>query len=402
MIDNKDIDKEYCKSIIQKILDKAHKIPEKRKIKENIDGLQFACPITGDSTKSINEKRGHLYWDTMFYISYDDDGIKMSFTALCKEFDIEIDIDQRMCIYDHIKSNISLDVIENDIFYSKLDLAIGLEEMLSVLNSKKSDSPITNIEPIITGSRADRYLTKRGILKDYQQNIYQGVYRNGEYFEDIIIILNKSSNKIIGCQIRNLKDGYKRMFKIYNFEQISKWVYPNREVDEIEMIMYNKISYYFNILNVSFDRTITIFEGYIDSIFFQNSIGVTGVGTDMRILESNNLQIQYFFDNDAAGYKKTEEKLKEGYPVFLWKKLFEDIVNKKKSPDPYKLLHRINKVKDLNELSILVANPYKNLELDKFFSKDILDIKWIPKFKKKKKSDFDETDYNKKFKSIWS
>ena len=166
--------------------------------------------------------------------------------------------------------------------------------------------------------------------------------------------------------------------------------------------MYNNISYYFNILNVSFDRTITIFEGYIDSIFFQNSIGVTGVGTDMRILESNNLQIQYFFDNDAAGYKKTEEKLKEGYPVFLWKKLFEDIVNKKKSPDPYKLLHRINKVKDLNELSILVANPYKNLELDKFFSKDILDIKWIPKFKKKKKSDFDETDYNKKFKSIWS
>ena len=31
-----------------------------------------------------------------------------------------------------------------------------------------------------------------------------------------------------------------------------------------------------------------------------------------------------------------------------------------------------------------------------FFSKDVLDIKWIPKFKRKKKK-IEEVDYNKKF-----
>ena len=101
-------------------------------------------------------------------------------------------------------------------------------------------------------------------------------------------------------------------------------------------------------------------------------------------LESNNLELQYFYDNDQAGFDKAEEKLKIGYPVFLWKKLFQDIVDKKKSDDPHKLLYRISKVKDLNKLSELVSNPYKKLGLQDFFTKDIMDIRWIPKKEKRK------------------
>jgi hypothetical protein len=54
--------------------------------------------------------------------------------------------------------------------------------------------------------------------------------------------------------------------------------------------------------------------------------------------------LQYFYDNDFAGYQKSEQKNKQGYPVFLWKKLFEDIVEKKASDDPYSLMYRISKV----------------------------------------------------------
>ena len=152
---------------------------------------------------------------------------------------------------------------------------------------------------------------------------------------------------------------------------------------------------FFNILNVDFIDTITVFEGYLDSLFFPNSIGLVGVNTDYRFLEGNELDIQYFFDNDEAGYKKSEEKIKDGWPVFLWKKLFESIVDKKNANDPYALLHRISKVKDINKLATLVENPYKKLDLPFFFSKDVLDIKWIPKFRRKKKS-VEEVDYNKK------
>ena len=45
-------------------------------------------------------------------------------------------------------------------------------------------------------------------------------------------------------------------------------------------------------------------------------------------------------------------------------------------------MHRISQVKDLNKLAQLVTEPYKKLNLDSFFSKDIFDIKWIPKKKK--------------------
>jgi hypothetical protein len=99
----------------------------------------------------------------------------------------------------------------------------------------------------------------------------------------------------------------------------------------------------------------------------------------MKFLEINNLELQYFYDNDDAGFKKSEEKIKAGYPVFLWKKLFENIVESKKVEDPYGLFYRINKVKDLNKLSELVPNPHKKLNLENFFSKDVLDLRWIPR-----------------------
>ena len=99
--------------------------------------------------------------------------------------------------------------------------------------------------------------------------------------------------------------------------------------------------------------------------------------------------------HDPAGFKKSEEKLKSGFIVFLWNKLFDDIVSKKKSSDPYDLYHRISKVKDLNKLDTLTANSYSKLKLFNFFSQDIMDIKYFPKLKKIVKK---EKDYSFKFK----
>lgn len=374
--------REYCKQVIQIILDKAHSNPEKRKIRETMDGLQFACPITGDSTRNINEKRGHLYWDTMFYISYDNDGVKMPFTSLCKHFDITIDIEQKAFIYEQMESNMTLNDVDNDFFYGKLDLSINLNDMMDVLNNSKSNSPLFNIKPV-EDIWAKSYLDSRGIFKNSQSNIFQGEYiKGGGYKEKVIVILNRKGDKVLGCQIRNLKDGHRRMFKIYNFEQLNTWIYPDREINEYDMVVYNKISYYFNILNVNFDRVITIFEGYIDSIFFENSIGVVGVGTDMKFLESSGLDLQYFFDNDDAGWKKTEEKIKDGYPCFLWNKLFESIVEKKSGEDPYKLMHRISAIKDLNKLNEVLPGAYKKLDIPTYFSRDQFDLKWVPASKK--------------------
>lgn len=389
------INKEYCRNIIQQILNKSHTIPQKKVIKETPDGLDFADPIGGDSQKNPYTKRAHLYWNSFYVICYDDDGYKMPFTKFCSTFNINIDPKQRVAIYDHIDNNITYNDYENEFLDSTFEDLIDIEELSDVLNNGKSDSQIMDFKPIQEGSRVEYYLKKRKITN--YKNIYQAnFYRSSDWVEPVLVVINKKDDKVLGLQVRNLKSEYKRMFKVYNFEHILEWVYPEKlkEMDMNKLILYNKLSYFYNIMNVNFNSTITLFEGYLDSIFFPNSIGVSGVGTDMKILEDNGLDVQYFYDNDTAGWKKSDEKINKGYPVFLWNKLFEDIVDKKNTKDPYYLLNKIKKVKDLNKLACVVKNPYSSLNLNYYFSRDIFDKKYIPKVKSTK-------FYNKKYTKKW-
>lgn len=377
----KNIDNSYFKNVLQGIVNRFHKHPSKKRLVEYPDRISCACPYCGDSTKNPNKKRGNFYFENLFFVCYNCDH-KASYNKLCKDFDIAVDPDTKVKIYDYLDNQINYNNYDESFLDSKFDSLVSLEDLIVALDDDESMSPLSELKPVIKNGYIYNYLTNRGISESLQQNIYQAKFQKGpDWFEPVIVLLNRNGDKLLGIQVRNLKDGYKRMFKIYNFEQINDWVYPDKDIDMSELVMYNKLSYFFNILNVNFDAKVTIFEGYLDSLFFPNSIGVVGVNTDMDFLEKNGLEIQYFYDNDQAGYNKANEKIRAGYPVFLWKKLFEDIVSKKNSKDPYGLMHRISKVKDLNKLATIVQNPYKSFALNDFFSTDIYDMKYLPKAK---------------------
>ncbi len=390
------MDKFYVNNLIQNILNKEFSNSHKRKAVPYEDRVNFACPYCGDSHKNHHAKRGNLYYNRLIYICFNCDK-KTTFDRLCKDFNEILDPDKKLEMIEHLNSVMTYSDYEGDFVDARFENLIELSELERVFSQDLT--PISDFKPIQVNGGVYKYLCGRGISPEFHENIYQAKYwKNEDEAEWIIVMLNRRGNKVLGMQIRNLKEGRRRMFKIYNYENLLEWVNLGKESTEsdmTELVIYNKLSYYFNILNVDFGSTITVFEGYLDSLFFPNSIGLVGVNTDYRFLENNNLEIQYFFDNDEAGYKKSEEKIKTGYPVFLWKKLFEDIVSKKNTDDPYRLLHRISKVKDINKLAELVPNPYKKLKLNDFFSQDILDIKWIPKFKRKRNVK-EETDYNKK------
>lgn len=391
------MDKVYIKGLLQKILDKTHNGQNRRKIIDFNDRLNFCCPFCGDG-KSEYKKRGNLYFNKLLFICFNCDK-KTSFDRMCKDFNEVIDPDQKLEIIKHLDSVITYSDYQDDFVNAKFENLIDMSQLETTFNN--NTTPISDFKPIQVNGGVYKYLVGRGITPNLHKNIYQAKYwKNEDESEWIIVMLNRRGDKVLGAQARNLKEGKRRFFKIYNYEALYKWIHGEEiETDINEMVIYNKLSYYFNILNVNFDRKITVFEGYIDSLFYPNSIGLVGVNTDFKFLESNNLDLQYFFDNDEAGFKKSEEKMKDGFSVFLWRKLFEDIVEKKKSDDPYKLMYRISKVKDLGKLSELIPNSYKKLSLDNFFSKDVLDMKYIPKFKKKKKKE--EKDYGKEFKSFW-
>jgi len=392
------MDKNYIKDILQKVLNKEFSNSQKRKIADYNDRFNVACPYCGDSHKNNHAKRGNLYINRLIYICFNCDK-KTTLDRFCKDFNEQIDPDKKLEMIEHLNSVMTYSDYEGDFVEAKFEDLIDLSELERVFSQDLT--PISDFKPIQPNGGVFKYLIGRGIPAEFHKNIYQAKFwKNEDEHEWIIVMLNKREDKVLGLQIRNLKEGKRRMFKIYNYENLLEWINIGKDVeyemDINQLVVYNKLSYYFNILNVDFGEKITVFEGYLDSLFFPNSIGLVGVNTDYRFLENNDLDIQYFFDNDEAGYKKSEEKLKEGYPIFLWRKLFEDIVNRKNANDPYALLHRISKVKDINKLSTLVEDPYKKLELWDYFSKDILDIKWIPKFRRRKNK-AEEVDYNKKF-----
>jgi hypothetical protein len=394
------MDKAYLKGIIQKILDKTFSSSVKRRIKDYPDRINFACPCCGDSGSSEHKKRGNLYINSLRYICYRC-GEKMGVDRLCKRFDEQIDPDKKLEMIKHLDEVMSRTDYRASMAEARLDMLIDLSDLEMAF--AKGVAQISEFKPIVKDGGIYKYLIGRGIDPSMHHNIYQAKYWKSEHESEwVIAMLNRREDKILGMQIRNLKEGKRRMFKIYNYENLLEWVCMAKdvdsEVDDSEMILYNKLSYYFNILNVDIGSPITVFEGYIDSLFFPNSLGLVGVNTDYRLLESSGLDLRYFYDNDDAGYMKAEEKIKAGFPVFLWKMLFEDIVAKKKPADPGAMLHRISKIKDMNKLSQLVNDPYSKLTMESFFSRDEFDLKWIPKRKRWKKDD--GSDYDKKFRSF--
>jgi hypothetical protein len=393
------MDKIYIKSLLQKIIDKEFSNSTKRRINDYSDRLNCACPFCGDSHRNNHAKRGNLYFNRLVFIYFNCDK-KTTFDRMCKEFNEQIDPDKKLEMIEHLDSIITYTDYQNEFIDARFENLIDLTDLEDSIN--KNLTPFSDFKPIQVNGGIYKYLIGRGIGPELHKNIYQAKYwKNEDESEWVIVMLNRKDNKILGMQIRNLKEGKRRTFKIYNYENILDWVNmakeEPKEIDINEMVVYNKLSYYFNILNVNFDYMITVFEGYLDSLFYPNSIGLVGVNTDFRFLENGGFDLQYFFDNDEAGFKKSEEKLKEGYPVFLWRKLFDDIVERKRVEDPYTLLHRISKVKDINKLCQLTPGAYKKLNLSNFFSEDVMDVKWIPKFKKRNKHEIDVVDYNRKF-----
>jgi hypothetical protein len=374
------MDVNYIESVVQKILNKSFSAQPRKKIIPYVDRLNICCPYCGDSHKNPYKKRGNLYLNKLIYVCFNCDK-KTGFDKFLVDFNEQLDPDKKLELINFLSDRVSFSDYSDNIYDLKFDDLISLKDLEKFFNIGRNHQ-IHDFKPVDKSGGIYKYLLKRGITDDKQVNIYQAKFSKGdEKYEPIICFLNRKGDKVLGLQIRNLKEGKRRFFNIYNWETLYKWVNGDDvQVSLEKSVIFNKLSYFFNILNVDLEDRITVFEGYIDSIFYPNSIGAVGVNTDFTFLEKN-LDIQYFFDNDSSGHIKSAEKIKAGFSVFLWKKLFLSIVENKKSKDPFDLWNKISSVKDLNKLSQIIENPYKNLKLYNFFNIDKYDLSYIPKVK---------------------
>lgn len=370
-----ELDINYITNNIQKILDKVHSNESKRRINTSkSDRITFACPMCGDSHKDNKMKRGHLFFNNLYYKCYNED-CRSNFTKLCKEFSVNIDSKIKMDIINYIDLAFHKYAKRNDDWIiDNLDMYIKLDDLKEWFED--GHGPAHSFKAVEKGSKVYNYLIERGYNNDLIiNNFYEGIKSfNGKWSEPYIFILNKfDEDTIIGMQERNIKSGSKRWYKVWTFKELYESIYK-KDLDPIDTINYNRLSYLYNFFNVNYEQNITIFEGYLDSLFMPNSIGAVGVNTDFSILTNDELDIQFFFDNDNAGKKKTKEWLYKGYKVFLWDKLKTDL--SKKYPDSFK--YKIwfdNNIKDLNDLMKKEKIHYK--ELYKYFSSNKFDIIYI-------------------------
>lgn len=380
---------DYIKDTIKLIVSKEHSIEEKKEVREKHDGgFQIACPYCGDSNENPKKYRGNFN-KLLWYKCFNDGCEKQThFTSMCKDFGITLDGGVKKNLYEYLDKNTSkIDTLQEELSKGGFNNLIYLEDFIEKVNSNQYKSSLSNVKKIQKNSPQYYYLlNSRGITPNYWKNIYQADwFITRSWSEKVILYLNRRGNNLIGLQLRNLKTGDKRRFHVFTFEELNSIV-EGPSLSDGQMMLYNKLSYLYGILEINFSKPITIFEGYGDAILWPNSVGLSGLNIDTSILEKNGLDIRYFYDNDKAGHYKSEMKIKQGISVFLWRKLFDYLVSQKKANDPYYHFHKISKVKDLTNLNKIVPSPYKKLNMEEFFSGDLFDLKYIPKtFKKTNK-----------------
>lgn len=365
--------------IIQKILDVEFSHHEKRKIEKRDTYFSFACPICGDSEKNVTAKRGTLYHNSLFYECFNCD-YRSNILGLANTFGIHIDLNIKLNMIEYVNESSNRMSFSHEDFFSKdFDKLLDIPILSEFFNNNEK-SFLSDFHEITKGSMAYEYLMDRNIT-DFACIFEATFWHNSKWYEPVIVFLNMShkSGKVIGIQIRNLKkEKIKRFYKIISFSEIYNLIFEDNPIDDIEAIRYNKLSYLFNIMNIDLSSPITIFEGYLDTKFFPNSIGMVGKNTDPGFLiMQEDLDIRFFFDYDAAGMKKSIEYLELGQRVFLWEKMFRFWSGMTREPNLSYRRMTDGRIVDLNNIGVKMGDVYKKLELDRWFSNDMLDKFYI-------------------------
>ena len=291
------------------------------------DRLNFACPYCGDGN-SAHKKRANIYWKNLLFHCYNG-GCPKRHTNLIQFFkdnNQQVSSKEELIQFlDYIRENQVVvptkEYLQYNTFQSLIDYAIPVDTIKEKLKLK---APSENL-------RIEKYLKARFMHRRLEYFLYDSV-------EEQLYIFNLTPDKksVVGWQIRNFKPGREKYIS-YTVEKINRIILDRSiEREDEEIIRMNTLSIYFNIMIADFTKPVTIFEGPIDSLLCPNSIATSGSDKPTEMFDEIPT-VRYLFDNDVAGRRVMEAKLKRKKSVFMWNKIVRD----------YKIRE---KVKDFNEL----------------------------------------------------
>lgn len=289
----------------------------------------FRCHICGDSKKSSAKKRGHIYVSQIpwVYHCYNGDcNVHMTVERWMKEY-FPFEYNKVITELTKLKmSNKNSKFIEN---LKKQIKKIKIKRIKKEFNEKKE---LKYFKPIKNYPKLIEYCKQRKIPKSIYLKWYYCI--DGFYKNRLIIPFYNNDEKIYYYQGRDLN--------------------PNSDCKYLSRMGENLNSIY-NYYNVDKSNPVIILEGPIDSIFVDNSIGLTGLKDKTKQLI--DFPYKYFlFDNDKSGHKKSCNLLKNGEYVFNWKLFLNKYSCIKKIKDVNDFIkYNIN---DINKLTFELLKPY--------------------------------------------
>lgn len=333
----------------------------KSEVKLHRDRLNFACPYCGDST-NIHKKRANIYWKNLIYHCYNDGCAKhTNLVNFLKDYDRSINnIEDLTFLLDYIRTNqvvkITKEYLEVNVFQELKDYSIPLSTIKKKLNLVDSSESM----------KLEKYLKGRFMHNRLEHFLYSPKMEQ-------LYIFNLTADKksVVGWQIRNFDPG-RTKYVSFNIEKINHLILDKKiNLSEEQIIKMNTLSLFFGIFYTDFSKTTTVFEGPIDSFLITNSIAITGSDKPTDMFDEIST-IRYLFDNDFAGRRSMEDKLKRRKKVFMWNKLVRD----------FKIQPRLADMKTIKDLNDLVKYCWKTKNeaikhLDKYYTDNPLDIRQV-------------------------
>jgi len=324
----------------------------KQKIYEAGNRLNISCPYCGDSSNP-RKKRGNFYIDTLTYKCYNGGcGIYKDAFSMFRDFQVvsKLDGDEKRDIIDLIKKGKE----KRQTTYGDVDISLFFDtDFKSVVIPRERFMQEMGLQEV-KGSKMENYLIRRNQQSDDK---FAWDPETGKLY---LFNLSKD-NEILGLQFRNMDSTYGSKYYTYKLSGIWEKLLKTDDQNLIEEAKkIDPVSFVFNVGRISFDRTITIFEGPMDSWLWKNSVALCSIENKFPFDVEN---VQYWYDWDNAGRQKHSELLSAGKRVFNWKKFLVD--------------HElpINRKWDLNDLvNFLRAKRIKIRRLDNYFTEEILDL----------------------------
>ena len=330
----------------------------KRSIKIHTDRFSISCPYCGDSSTDTLKKRGNLFFDTASFHCFNGDcNIHKSIHSLLKDFseDSKFTQEELQFMNSRLTDNLKHREHKRIRIYQSIESLIS-EEAMNLTVSREFFVNKLRLQEI-SQSRVKTYMQQR-----LQSNLNKFAFdpRKGCIY---VFNLTTDGQRILGFQIKTFnKRAPYLTYKTCAMHEYLGILKPEN-VELLEKV--DTISTAFGILELNLNKSITVFEGPLDSFLFPNSVGVCSAKNDFPFEVE---QLRYFYDNDKTGKEWSLRRLNEGYPVFLWKKFLAE----------NELSQFESKIKDLNDLLIMIRrNKLKLKRFADYFSTDHYDAYWV-------------------------